>query len=228
MKTDKFIELLNLYLDGELKPSEAAELEREITANPESRRIYRQYCRMQRACTVLADRFRDEAVPVREEEVARSSGGFGLGWLRPVFVVAGGAVAACLVFLAVGRNFTGGKIAPQPVAAVVVPASSVPVVASNPVEPMRAMPVSLNRGALLHNPWGNSEFVSDSIAKFPQNSGVPTSLFDAAPPLPTVRTAPNSLLIELQPGGVNSLRVFQGTNPTPEEEAPVSAFQFQR
>ncbi len=61
MKDSKFIELLNLYVDHQISSSDAALLEAEIQRDPERRRIYRQYCQMQKACVVLADNFRSEA-----------------------------------------------------------------------------------------------------------------------------------------------------------------------
>jgi hypothetical protein len=55
MNDRRFIELLNLYVDQELSPDEARELEQEITHHPDRRRIYSQYCRMQRACVRLLE-----------------------------------------------------------------------------------------------------------------------------------------------------------------------------
>lgn len=61
MKDSKFIELLNLYVDHQISAEEAALLEAEIHHDPERRRVYRQYCQMQKACVMLADSFRTEA-----------------------------------------------------------------------------------------------------------------------------------------------------------------------
>lgn len=61
MKESKFIELLNLYVDHQISPAEAALLEAEVRANPARHRIYREYCEMQRACSELAETFRSEA-----------------------------------------------------------------------------------------------------------------------------------------------------------------------
>jgi len=55
MKESRYIELLNLYVDHRLTPAEAVELEAEVQRSPERRRIYSQYCRMQKACAVLFD-----------------------------------------------------------------------------------------------------------------------------------------------------------------------------
>lgn len=61
MKESKFIELLNLYVDHQISPAEAELLESEVRINPAHRRIYREYCQMQKACDVLAENFRAQA-----------------------------------------------------------------------------------------------------------------------------------------------------------------------
>ena len=60
MKESKFIELLNLYIDHQISPEDAASLEEAILENPRRRQIYRQYCRMHRACTIVLDRGQSE------------------------------------------------------------------------------------------------------------------------------------------------------------------------
>ena len=61
MNDRRFIELLNLYVDQQIDPSEAAELEAEVVRSPERRRTYNQYCRLQRACCLLGDGARSTA-----------------------------------------------------------------------------------------------------------------------------------------------------------------------
>ncbi len=61
MKESRFIELLNLYVDQELSPVEAQELETEIAKNPARRSRYEQYCRMQRGCSLLFESARAQA-----------------------------------------------------------------------------------------------------------------------------------------------------------------------
>jgi hypothetical protein len=63
MKESKFVELLNLYIDQEISPSEAELLEEEIQRDPARRRVYLQYCRMHRASAVLFESFRSENMP---------------------------------------------------------------------------------------------------------------------------------------------------------------------
>jgi hypothetical protein len=54
MNDREFIELLNLYVDREISAKDALRLESEVIANPRRREIYDQYCRMQKACSLLA------------------------------------------------------------------------------------------------------------------------------------------------------------------------------
>jgi len=96
MKDSEFLELLNLYLDHEISPADAARLEAEVRASPGRRRTYLQYCRMQKACAALAAEFAaDRPAPVRESAMQR------LGWAAAGFasfgvVAAGLAVAFVL------------------------------------------------------------------------------------------------------------------------------------
>ncbi len=66
MKESRFIELLNLYVDQEISPSEAVELEAEIATKPDRRRTYEQYCRMQRGCSLFFEAVRAHASEYRE------------------------------------------------------------------------------------------------------------------------------------------------------------------
>ncbi len=61
MNDDRFIELLKLYVDDQLGPEEASELEAEVLADPSRRRTYNQYCRLQRGCSLLGDSARSLA-----------------------------------------------------------------------------------------------------------------------------------------------------------------------
>ncbi len=70
MKNSTFIELLNLYVDRQISPADAALLEAEIQQNPQRRKIYREYCQMQKACAILSENFRTDA-PVVEKLVKR-------------------------------------------------------------------------------------------------------------------------------------------------------------
>lgn len=57
MNEKKFIELINLYIDGEISPAELEELETEVANNARRRRTYHSYRRMQQASQVAYHRF---------------------------------------------------------------------------------------------------------------------------------------------------------------------------
>ncbi len=69
MKDSEFIELLNLYLDHEIGADQAARLEAEVARHPGRRELYRQYCRMQKACVVLGQQF--GSAPVQAVKTAQ-------------------------------------------------------------------------------------------------------------------------------------------------------------
>lgn len=100
MNDREFIEFLNLYVDREISPEDALRLEAEVAAHPERRRIYDQYCRMQKACAMLSEQLVESAAE-REGTVAafpaRHPWSFGP-------LMAGLAAAACLVAVVELRN----------------------------------------------------------------------------------------------------------------------------
>lgn len=53
MNDERFIEMLNLYIDRELSGEEIHEIEEAIARSPERQKIYAQYCRMERATQQL-------------------------------------------------------------------------------------------------------------------------------------------------------------------------------
>ncbi len=61
MNEQRFLELLNLYLDHEISAEDARSLEAEINQNPQRRQVYRQYCLMQAGCVRLFEKDRAEA-----------------------------------------------------------------------------------------------------------------------------------------------------------------------
>ena len=137
MKDSKFIELLNLYVDHQISPAEAAELEAEVKSNPERRRVYREYCQMQKACAVLAENFRTEApasIPQLAEFKPRR---FPVGAVAYVTSLA--AVAACVAVV-----FTLRSKPTEPVAAM-APATQqlnvAPAVAATPAVRPALQPV---------------------------------------------------------------------------------------
>ncbi len=103
MKETKFIELLNLYIDHQISPAEVELLEAEVKSNPVRRRIYREYCEMQKGCAMLAENFRTQA-PAGDAKVVefRPHRRFPFGAVAYVGSLA--AVAACVAVVFVSRS----------------------------------------------------------------------------------------------------------------------------
>lgn len=74
MNKQRFIERLNLHLDGELSAEESEELFKAMRRSEEYQRIYAQYCQIYNACSLLGEGFADERKrqPVRQKLYAIS------------------------------------------------------------------------------------------------------------------------------------------------------------
>jgi hypothetical protein len=94
MNDREFIELLNLYVDREITTADALRLEAEVSARPERRKIYDQYCRMQRACSLLAE----EGSEFAGQEADVVSFPRSRAW-QPVQLLMAAAAAACVIGL---------------------------------------------------------------------------------------------------------------------------------
>jgi hypothetical protein len=127
MKDSEFIELLNLYLDHEITAADAARLESEVLGNPARRLIYEDYCRMQKACKVLAHQFETEAASAGEEgKVVPFETGHTTrraGWyLGGIFA----AAAACAAIVFVVQSRQPATEAPAPAASVAAAPAAAP------------------------------------------------------------------------------------------------------
>ena len=187
MKQDRFIELLNLYLDGALPSDQAAELEREIQDNPGHRQIYRQYCQMQRACSLLTEKFREEAAPAalfRQGRVVAAERPVRISWMRPAALVAAGAMAACFAFVLVRTALPTGHPAGPALAAKTMsaPAAGIMTV-SAPV----ANPSNSARSTLARRPWNSSLTMPTQTVVFNQPVVSAQPLLQYVPPLPQLR-----------------------------------------
>lgn len=104
MKDSEFTELLNLYLDHEISAADAARLEAEVQGNPARRRVYEDYCRMQKACKMLAQDFASEpAETVDRKIVAFEAAGAARGRRRVYVASSLAAAAACVALVFVNR-----------------------------------------------------------------------------------------------------------------------------
>lgn len=141
MKENRFIELLNLYIDRQITAEETAELEAEIQSNPKRQAVYRQYCQIHSATKMVYESFR----AVAAEQPAAPTGRPGVvelfetrrrrrNWA--LYTAGFAAAAACLAFVFV--HLKSG----QPVAAEVaaVPAKAPVVIAAVPVAPAAVAP----------------------------------------------------------------------------------------
>ena len=114
MKDSEFKELLNLYLDHEISADDAARLEAEVQGNPARRRLYRDYCRMQKACKVLAQDFASEGDAPADPKViafpATGSANRRTGWYVGATVA---AAAACVALVFVSQRAQHHENAPS-------------------------------------------------------------------------------------------------------------------
>jgi len=214
MKDARFIELVNLYIDRQIGPEEAAELEAEIQAHPRRRAIYRQYCQMHRASKLVYESFRVNAdapaataaqpgsIAYFAERRHRARRNF---WLS---TAAGLAAAAAVAFYFVRPQpaavpQVAAASAPTPKAAV---AAAQPTVAKPAVQPDYAAMFAAMRQAQ-PRPY----------ALTPAPTVQPVSLFDDGvfENKPSVTTGPN---------GVTLTKGSTANRPPAE----VTAFQFQR
>jgi hypothetical protein len=125
MKNSEFIELLNLYVDHEIGAEDAQRLEAEVATHAERRRLYRQYCMMHKACSLLASEREGRPVAVAERE----SGSGIWGWATGSGLLA----AACVALVMVAHLHHGAVGAGTMVAGPAHLAAPVAVVASQSV-----------------------------------------------------------------------------------------------
>jgi hypothetical protein len=153
MKDSRFIELLNLYVDREITPAEAAELEAAVQDRPERRRLFGQYCRLDRACTMVLAQGRAIPEPsVAADNVDRLPEQSG-GPQKLIFL--GGMLAAAAAIAVV---FYQRDTAPAPA---VNPA---PVRPAEQVATIPSTPIPTGREATVVLPFGNrSESIAASV-----------------------------------------------------------------
>jgi anti-sigma factor RsiW len=155
MKDTRFIELVNLYIDRQIEPADAAELEADIQTDPRHRQIYREYCRMHRATKLVYESFRVHADKADDHKLPGSIERFEARrprslWVHWNYILAGLAAAACLTVALMRTGYvphagsaSGKSLAStQPVAPAVV-AQVTPQVAS----PAKVTPVTSGKPA---------------------------------------------------------------------------------
>lgn len=247
MKDTEFIELLNLYLDHEITPADAARLEAEVQANPARRRIYTQYCRMQKACGVLAadfgtapaadsqdakviafDAAKAEAAAARRK---RAGGFYTLGTVA--------AAAACVAFVFLGSRTEPAAGQTDALASVETAPAARPMPTALPValvtvaegpralgsQALRAAPVVA--GSLLHT--SNNQHADDMMAvtlgqangRFAWMQNV--QLQPIPQPMPV-----NDLRFEAQPAALRPEGRQLGRGTPSGADVELAAFQFMK
>ncbi len=141
MKDNRFIDLLNLYIDRQITAAETAELEAEIQQNPKRQAVYRQYCKIHSATKLVYESFRagaadQPAIPSGRPATVElfESRRRRTNW---AYYAAGLAAAACLTLAVVRLNQAAPLAVPTAAAAVAKP-QPVAVAAVPPVAPVPA------------------------------------------------------------------------------------------
>lgn len=229
MKDTRFVELLNVYLDGEISEAETAELEREIRSSATRMELYRSYCKMQKACEQLAEHH-SEVVPAAVGNVVRfpvEKQALGLGqWWRGA-AYAGTAAVAATVILVISMSGPGQT----PQAANPERATTSRIV-QIPVAEFSRSKVAETRLASLNDRW--STLTSLEASTFPVSLNAQAGQFAQAPEVET-EWGNSPILrqggpIEFRYRTVNpsGARVLHGQTRLREGEVEFATFQFAR
>ena len=115
MKDQRFIELVNLYIDRQITAAETAELEAEMQGDPRRRAIYRQYCQLHSATKRVYESFRANGTAVAQAPVTTVRGITRLeipqrrSGFRWSYLAGGVAAAACLSLVLVRLNLNSPR-----------------------------------------------------------------------------------------------------------------------
>lgn len=237
MNDSKFIELLNLFLDHEITSADAKLLEAEVRGNPQRRRLYREYCEMQKACVVLAEQAAATTTAPEFNRVETESRDRSWGWGSWGFgTYAAGfcAAAACLALAVVIHDGNGSATAASRAAdrAAIASVQIAPPVSSNQSF-RREMPrtVSLSpRNAELQ-----PVFVAQSLALTKQQRDTvppvsPDPRFDWMNRVQVAslqKINADELLFEARTSLQSDSNTFRSRRPI-ETQLEKAAFQFQR
>lgn len=220
MKDAKFIELLNLYVDHQITAADAALLEAEIQRSPERRRIYREYCQMQKACALLAENF---ATP------ARAGGGKVVDFPRAArspmkfatYAMGALAAAACVAVVFVQRDrFSDADSMGSPVAGEVAT-----MVAASATAPAMAAPAATlvsTRPAL--QPAFGGLVRQDSPVNTALAASVPLDWMNR---VQLQRVPAQELWFESRPAAQPGELIFRSRRPN-DAQTTLAAFRFQR
>ena len=233
MKDSEFIDLLNLYLDHEISAADAARLEAEVQNNPARRKIYHEYCRMQKACAILAQDSAAEAAEERKEVAFEAPAS--RSWVPGWYTLGTLAAAACIAVVVYVRtdDAAKGSFANAPATAPAgVTKETAPAIAAAPVRSdARVVPVSMQASAgaaarplLLTAEGGNASLLRSAVEEANAQFAWMQSV-NVAPMRQPVSI--EQLRFEARSPMQADSRTFDSRQPM---QAPVemSAFRFQR
>ena len=222
MKDNRFIELVNLYIDRQITAAETAELEAEMQGNPRRRAIYRQYCQLHSATKRVYDSFRANATdPQATASVGRASITRFDSRPRSRWVhMAGGLIAAACLTLVFVRYSSNSKPAVEPIAHV-EPMPAVQTVSATPAVTTTATSLINLRHNSTTTP-GYSELLATLRAEEQK------SFINADLPASRLPSLFDDGVFETRPVfPLNGQRTFRSKH-TPAQPAEFTAFQFQR
>jgi len=233
MKDNRFIELLNLYIDRQITEAETAELEVEIQSNPKRQAVYRQYCQIHAATKLVYDSFRVNATeqPVLPTERAGVVELFETKRRRNHFAyytAAGFAAAACLTLVFLRHNST--------------PSAGVPMVATKaevraPVAQSAAMDVAVIVPVTRTEPAVGPVSLRNSVVNTPDYTAMLAALReqDEERAIASGRQPGNRVQSLFDDGLFNANRATPLSAPrlfriqqTQAQQAETTVFQFQR
>jgi hypothetical protein len=230
MKDNRFIELLNLYIDRQISAEETAELEAEIQGSAQRQAVYRQYCQIHTATKVVYESFRagaaESATPPsgRPAKIEMFEGRRRAGWVH--YVGGFAAAAACAGLFFVRYDTDAGLDAPV---------ASIPV-QTVAVAPVQVAPVQPAAGNVAHAPAAKNLITLRNTSQSPDYSAMLVALRE--------QDEERALAERWQTARSQSLfddNLFDAKHPLPSSEirptqnraqnsqaAEFTAFQFQR
>jgi len=225
MTTTKFTELLNLYLDHEINLEDAAKLEAEIQHNPAHREIYRQYCRMHKGCTLLAQDFVGATEYTAPRKVA-----VGAGKSRSQFTTwaTGLGFAAAAGFAVVLMTGKSTSTSTEPPASTPARAAGVQLASNQtaPISTMDELPVFRATHSELH-----PVFTPTLVTVGDQDRSVyvndQTDRFDWMDHVNLTSPPEDAYSFQVRPAEAETPRTLRSHRPM-DGRVEMTAFQFQR
>ena len=221
MNDQRFIEMLNLYIDRELVGEQIREIEEAIATSPERQRIYAQYCQIERATQMLLTETDVPQPSISNLVAADQSGAASVvdfepaAEARPIWKTWGGAMAglaaACFAFVAYFG--TPSSVNDDSIARVI--SESAPTVAIAQSEESDYQTVFVLNPENTNDLLPGMRAVDDSFAWMTQLQFAPIE-----------RTEIDGW--EMQPAAPIEVRSLNARWISPEEPQAMTALQFQR